>query len=125
MIDANFAVLLQSGGQKSFKQNPEVNIKVDGRAQKTKNIVVKGHWGWYKVPVTPGPHTVNITLNGTKQLKNWRGLASLWLVGNQKVKAQTVTVEGKIKLPLFPPVVIPKGTIERQQKLGKYNVSLK
>jgi hypothetical protein len=126
MADATLAVLLQSQpeNKKTYKRNPSVAIKVDGKSQKPKNIVLKGHWGWYKVPIKSGSHTISINLNQTEKLKNWSGLASLWLIGNQKVKTQTLTVKGDTKQPLFPKVVAPKSTIKRQQKLGEFNVSI-
>jgi hypothetical protein len=123
LSEATLAVLLKT--KSDTKNNPSVTINVDGKQQKVKVQELSGHWGWYKVPVSSGKHKVNITLSKTKKLKSWSGLASLWLFGNQKVKAKTLTVQGQIKQPLFPKVVAPKSTIKRQQKLGTYNISLK
>jgi hypothetical protein len=120
---ATLAVLLKT--RSDSKHNPSVTVNVDGKQQEVKVQELSGHWGWYKVPISSEEHKVNITLSKTKKLKSSSGLASLWLFGNQKVKAKTLTVQGQIKQPLFPMIVVPKGTIERQQKLGTYNISLK
>jgi hypothetical protein len=123
LTQAKLAVLLKT--KMDTKNNPSVVISVNGKQQKVKKQELAGHWGWYKIPLPSGKHEVNITLKQTKKLKSWSGLASLWLLGNQKVKTQTLTVQGQVKQPLFPMVVAPRGTIKRQQKLGSYNVSLK
>src|SRR5699024_4948674 len=116
LTQAKLAVLLKT--EANTKNNPSVVISVDGKQQKVKKQELPRHWGWYKIPLPSGKHGVNITLKQTKKLRSWSGLASLWLFGNQKVKTQTLTVQGQVKQPLFPMVVAPKNTIKRQQKLG-------
>jgi len=126
-MDSQLALLLKTaaGMQPSPKQNPAVRMQVDGQNQKVNQEVSQGHWGWYKIPLTPGSHTIKITLGTTHKLKNWKGLASLWFIGHQHVKSQTLSIQANVPKTIFPPVVDPKGTIERQHKLGEFNVSLK
>lgn len=122
--EATLAMLLESTSDS--KKNPEIMIQVDGKESKVRKEEQQGDWGWYKVPLSAGSHTVDIKLKGNQEVEGWKGTASLWFIGQQQAKPLTLDFkDANYQEPVFPPIVNPKNTINRQKPLGEFRVSVK
>ena len=119
------AVLLaQSGPEKKIALN--VTAQLDGLTVPVSTEYQEGKSQWYKVPVTPGKHTLRLFAAPEKDSLTWKGKATVWCIARQKQDSKLVELPLRQAPPerLLPPAVWPAGEVRRNVRIGEVQLTV-
>jgi hypothetical protein len=125
LSDAMVAVLLAQDNSTKVKVPLKVAAQVDGLDAAVSTEYQEGKSQWYKIAVTPGKHTVSLTIAPAKDSLTWRGKATLWFVSRQKQNSKAIELVLN-QMPTersLPPTVWPAGEVRKNVKLGEVKLS--
>ena len=103
--------------------HPTVRAVLDGKDVPVDTVEQEGPSQWYSVSTGAGKHRVVFSLVDHHQ--GWKGTASVWLIGREKLESRTISYELKTSPAsrMMPPEPWPRGQVRRTIAVGTCRVS--
>jgi hypothetical protein len=124
--NAMLAVLLKPAKGEESAARPAVTMILDGTKAQPDVQSQKGMWAWYTLSLTPGNHTLSLTVAPDEKVRSWKGKATGYLICDQALPAEYASIEMKAsprERPMPPRPTAP-GTFRVNRRLGEADLSV-
>lgn len=113
---ATLAILLESLNKKNGKPLPELKFFVDREPVRVDVEKQKGSWAWYRIPLTPGSHSISIS----STMRKWKGNLSAWLIYRERFYPRMLFIETSkdVRLKPIPPLPWKPGTVVKKLRIN-------
>jgi len=124
--NATLAVLLKPGPGTQPGAAPALTAHLDGTTVQLETESQKGMWAWYTVSVGPGQHSLSLQVAPGGKDRSWKGHASAYLVCDQSVPPEEITLMVKtapVSRPM-PPLPAAPGEFRVNARLAEQDVAV-
>lgn len=114
-ITTRIVVMLQPDSTNIEQPFPDIEWVLNGEKIKPTIQQQDGHWGSYSfVFNTIGKQTFQFKINGNKKTKQWRGIASVWAIAQQRGHSNNIviTTHRAVQNELMLPNPYEEGTLQ-------------
>ena len=122
--NAQLAILATPQNDSDRQNVPQVSLVIDGKDDTVQYERGEGASVWCLHRLTPGSHSVHVSLSSMKRQQPWHGSLSCWTVVRQQRKGIDVIFtgdQGFVEKPM-PPLPFPAGVMAKNIRLGEVKI---
>ncbi len=122
--DAIVAILLTPDSALTTKKKPSITVLLDGNGSTVKSESQEGRSQWCTLAISPGRHAMSFEVRPDSTEKEWKGIASVWLIAQQQqpTKQLSFVLRDQFKDYPQPPRPWMPGEVRKTVKLGEVEV---